>query len=51
MGMDNYGISSPADLCLDDIALTRGVLVKEGPLQGMDARLIRKGKKARKTNH
>lgn len=40
---DNYGISSPADLCLEDIALTRGVLVKEGPLQGMDARLIRKG--------
>ncbi|MBW8016141.1 MAG: ImmA/IrrE family metallo-endopeptidase [Planctomycetes bacterium] len=42
---ENYGISSPKDLCLEDIALARGVLVKEGPLQGMDARLIRKGNK------
>jgi hypothetical protein len=39
----HYGICSPADLCLEDIALARGVWVKEGPLQGMDARLIRIG--------
>ncbi len=42
---DVYGISKPNELCLEDIALARGVLVKEGPLQKMDARLIRKGDK------
>ena len=42
---DIYGISNPKDLCLDDIALARGVLVMEGFLEKMDARLIRKGNK------
>jgi Zn-dependent peptidase ImmA (M78 family) len=40
---DIYGISKPGELCLEDIALARGVLVTEGPLQKMDARLIRDG--------
>lgn len=40
---DVYGISNPSELVLEDIAFARGVLVKEGPLQKMDARLIRKG--------
>jgi Zn-dependent peptidase ImmA (M78 family) len=38
-----YGISKPEELCLEDIALARGVIVTEGPLRGMDARLIRNG--------
>ena len=32
---DIYGISNPSELYLEDIALTRGILVKEGPLQRM----------------
>ncbi|HEG43628.1 MAG TPA: ImmA/IrrE family metallo-endopeptidase [Phycisphaerales bacterium] len=40
---DIYGISKPDELCLEDIAFTKGVLVTEGPLQKMDARLVRKG--------
>jgi Zn-dependent peptidase ImmA (M78 family) len=42
---DVYGISNPKELCLEDIALTKGILVKEGPLYKMEARLIRKGNK------
>ena len=40
---DIYGISRPDELCLEDIAFERGVLVTEGPLRKMDARLIRDG--------
>lgn len=40
---DIYGISKPDKLVLEDIAFTKGVLVTEGPLQKMDARLVRKG--------
>jgi len=40
---DIYGIFKPCELCLEDIALARGVLVTEGPLLWMDARLIRNG--------
>lgn len=40
---DLYGITKPNELCLEEIALSRGVLVTEGPLQKMDARLVRKG--------
>ena len=39
---DIYGISKPNELCLEDIAYARGVLITEGPLQKMDARLVRK---------
>src|SRR5579884_4050918 len=40
-----YGFSSPQDLVLEDLALAMGVLVMDGPLQGADARLLRKGTK------
>ncbi|MGD0769925.1 MAG: ImmA/IrrE family metallo-endopeptidase [Tepidisphaeraceae bacterium] len=38
-----YGLSSPTDLVLEDLALAMGVLVVEGPLDSADARLVRKG--------
>ena len=38
-----YGFRSPAELVLEDLALTLGVLVLEAPLVKADARLIRKG--------
>ena len=38
-----YGFSSPQDLVLEDLALARGVIVTEGRLDAMDARLIRQG--------
>ena len=40
---DIYGISKPDELCLEDIAFTKRVLVTEGPLRKMDAHLVRKG--------
>jgi len=39
----SYGISSPEQMILEDIALCRGVLVIEGKLKGADARLVHKG--------
>ena len=40
-----YGFSDPRDLILEDLALARGVLVTEGPLEEMEARLLRSGDK------
>src|SRR5437867_11498223 len=40
-----YGLRSPAELVLEDLALAMGVLVLDGPLDSADARLIRRGKK------
>lgn len=40
-----YGFSSPKDIVLEDLALARGVLVTEGPLDKMEARLVRLGNK------
>jgi Zn-dependent peptidase ImmA (M78 family) len=40
-----YGFSEPKDLILEDLALVRGVLVTEGPMEKMEARLIRSGDK------
>lgn len=42
--IQSLGVSSPAQIVLEDIAMTRGVLVIEGGLQGAEARLVRKGK-------
>jgi hypothetical protein len=41
---DLFGFSSPKDLVLEDLALARNVVVTEGPLEKMEARLIRQGK-------
>lgn len=38
-----YGFNEPCDLILEDLAFDRGVLVTEGPLDHMEARLVRKG--------
>jgi len=38
-----YGLREPRDLVLEDLALARGVLVTDGPLDKMEARLVRKG--------
>lgn len=40
-----YGISKPDELCLEDVAFERGIIVTEGPLEKMDARLVRSGNK------
>jgi len=40
-----YGLTKPDDLILEDIALARGVIVTEGPLEKMEARLVRSGNK------
>ena len=40
-----YGLSNPDELILEDIAFARGVVVTEGPLEKMEARLVRKGEK------
>ncbi len=40
-----YGFSSPEDLVLEDVAYARGVVVTDGRLDKMEARLIRKGTK------
>jgi Zn-dependent peptidase ImmA (M78 family) len=40
-----YGFSTPEELVLEDLALAMGVLVLDGPLEGADARLLRKGSK------
>ena len=39
-----FRLSSPQDLVLEDVALARKVIVTEGPLDKMEARLIRQGK-------
>jgi Zn-dependent peptidase ImmA (M78 family) len=38
-----YGFSEPKDLILEDLAFARGVLVTEGHLDKMEARLLRRG--------
>lgn len=38
-----FGFSGPRDLVLEDLALARGVVVTEGPLDKMEARLVRQG--------
>jgi hypothetical protein len=38
-----FGFSSPDELVLEDVALARGVIVTEGPLDSMEARLVRQG--------
>ncbi len=40
-----YGFSKPEDLILEDLALARGVIVTEGPLEKAEARLLRSGNK------
>jgi len=40
-----YGITKPDELVLEDIAFARGVIVTEGPLEKMEARLVRNGDK------
>ena len=40
-----YGLSKPDELVLEDIVFARGVVATEGPLEKMEARLIRKGNK------
>jgi len=40
-----YGISKPDEIILEDIAFARGVIVTEGPLDKMEARLVRSGDK------
>ena len=40
-----YGLKTPADLVLEDLAFAQGVVVMEGRLDSADARLIRKGSK------
>lgn len=40
-----YGFSEPNDLTLEDLALARGVIVTEGPMAKMEARLLRSGDK------
>lgn len=40
-----YGITKPDELILEDIAFARGVIVTEGPLEKMEARLVRNGEK------
>ncbi len=38
-----YGLTEPCELILEDIAFARGVIVTEGLLEKMEARLIRSG--------
>lgn len=40
-----YGLQSPTDLVLEDLALAMGVVVLEARLDSADARLVRKGDK------
>jgi Zn-dependent peptidase ImmA (M78 family) len=40
-----YGITKPDELILEDVAFARGVIVTEGPLEKMEARLVRIGDK------
>lgn len=40
-----YGITKPDELVLEDVAFARGVIVTEGPLEKMEARLVRIGDK------
>jgi Zn-dependent peptidase ImmA (M78 family) len=40
-----YGFGSPRDLVLEDLALSMGVVIIEGPLDSADARLVRRGKR------
>lgn len=38
-----YGFREPNDLILEDVAFARGVLITDGPLDRMEARLVRNG--------
>ena len=40
-----YGFTKPEELILEDLALARGVIVTDGPLEKMEARLVRSGDK------
>lgn len=40
-----YGFTKPNELILEDLAFARGVIVTEGPLEKMEARLVRSGDK------
>jgi len=40
-----YGFSTPDELVLEELAFARGVIVIEGPLDGMEARLVRDGER------
>jgi len=40
-----YGLTKPDELILEDIAFARGVIVTEGPLEKMEARLVRSSNK------
>ena len=40
-----YGLSHPDKFCLEDVAMARGVYVRDGKLSSAEARLIRLGKK------
>lgn len=41
--IQSLGMSSPLEVSLEDIAMSRGVLVMDGNLEGAEARLVRKG--------
>lgn len=41
----SLGVATPNDIVLEDIVMSRGALVVEGPLEGAEARLVRKGNK------
>lgn len=43
--LNEWYISSPDEIRLEDIAMLNGVLVREGGLEGADARLLRSGDK------
>jgi len=38
-----YGFTEPEDLSLEDLALARGVIMTYGPMEQMEARLVRSG--------
>jgi len=40
-----YGFTKPNELILEDLAFARGVIVTDGPLEKMEARLVRSGDK------
>lgn len=40
-----YGLTKPDELILEDIAFAQGIIVTEGPLEKMEARLVRMGNK------
>ena len=38
-----YGLKSPKELVLEDVAMAQGILVTDGPLDSAVARLVRSG--------